>query len=161
MSEEKSSYLQLNLNLGRFGYQTIKSVLKDFDKSLNILPSWKQLRKFQLNITPNILTNTKITGVRFDYIEAIKTTVSRILDIHANSSTDSELIVSMKDGVDGSGSHAIYQQQGNVETHNIIMYMFCILEIKEKRSGNCVFKACTLYSESIMIFKSKILTSQR
>ena len=140
MNKEKASYLQLNLNLGRFGYQRLKSFLKEFDKSHDILPTWKSLRKFQLSIMPQISTDTSITGVKFDYIQAIKTTVTRILETHANSSTASNVTVVMKDGVDGSGSHAIYQQGGNVQTHNIIMYMFCILEVKETESGNSIYK---------------------
>ena len=46
----------------------------------------------------------------------------------------------IKDGVDGSGSHAIYHQLDNVKTHNIVMYMFCILRISEKDSKDIVFE---------------------
>ena len=67
-------------------------------------------------------------------------TVSRILNISADHNTSRNLTVVVKDGVDGSGSHAIYQQQGNVDSHNIIMYMFCILEIRECEGGKIVFK---------------------
>ena len=67
-------------------------------------------------------------------------TVSRLLDLHADESTEKDITVVIKDGVDGSGSHAIYQQQGNIDTHNIIMYMFCILEMKETKSKKVIFK---------------------
>ena len=72
---------------------------------------------------PNIYSDTHITGVRFDYIPALQMAIKRILDMIKHS-TSEELTVTIKDGVDGSGSHSVYQQLGNVDTRNIIMFMF-------------------------------------
>ena len=41
--------------------------------------------------------------------------------------------------MDGSGGHAIYQQLSNAETRNMIMFMFCILNIKDE-NGKVLFK---------------------
>ena len=38
--------------------------------------------------------------------------------------------MNIKYGFDGSGSHALFNQKNNVETNNIIMTMFCPLELK-------------------------------
>ena len=39
------------------------------------------------------------------------------------------LKIYIKDGVDGSGLHAIYLQENDAQTHNVIMYMFfCSLD---------------------------------
>ena len=49
------------------------------------------------------------------------------------------LNVKIKDGVDGSGSHAIYHQMNNSNTHNMILYMFCLLDIVNVQSNSTVF----------------------
>ena len=39
-----------------------------------------------------------------------------------------KLLFYFKDGVDGSGSHLIYNQEDNKHTHNMIVYMFTPLK---------------------------------
>ena len=126
LSLKKTTYLQQNLYLGRSGYQLLK---KTVQCSLD-LPSWKKIRQYQNSIMPSIYSDTSITGVRFDYISALQMTIQRILINLPECPASRTLTVKIKDGVDGSGSHSIYQQQGNIDTHNIIMFMFCILEIR-------------------------------
>lgn len=142
MPMEKASNIQQNLQLGRTGYQLLKTCLNDnnFEQRVVKLPSWKKLREHQLSIMPPILHDTSIPGVRFDYKAALQMTIKRLLDVHLGQSAPKELTVLIKDGVDGSGSHAIYQQQNNCSTHNIIMYMFCILRITETSTGNVLFQ---------------------
>ena len=41
----------------------------------------------------------------------------------------SPLNLKMKYGFDGSGSHAIYRQKDNVQTNNMILTVFCPLEL--------------------------------
>ena len=48
--------------------------------------------------------------------------------------------IKIKDGVDGSGSYALYQQANNVNTNNMIMYMFCLLEIVDNQTNAIIFK---------------------
>ena len=109
---KKTTYLQQNLHLGRSGYQLLKRTVQC---SLD-LPSWKIMRQYQNSIMPSIYSDTSITGVRFDYITALKMTIKRILINLPECPASRNLTVKIKDGVDGSGSHAIYQQQGNIET---------------------------------------------
>ena len=54
-------------------------------------------------------------------------TVQRILQKQLK--TASSIMLNMKHGFDGSGSHAIYNQTNNEETNNIIQIMFCPLNI--------------------------------
>ena len=54
------------------------------------------------------------------------TTRTRRLLIDELPPTGSTLNIRIKDGVDGSGCHAIYHQSNNANTHNMIMYMFCL-----------------------------------
>ena len=36
-----------------------------------------------------------------------------------------------KEGLDGSGRHAVYDQLGNVQTHNIIIWMWVPLQLSK------------------------------
>ena len=45
----------------------------------------------------------------------------------------------LKDGVDGSGSHSIYHQINNVNTNNMIIYMFCLLDIVDQTKSAVLF----------------------
>ena len=128
MPVETATHLQQNLHLGREKYLLLKKIVSEQGVQ-SLLPSWYNLRQYQKAITPNILHDTKITGVRFSYTEALITTISQIINTMQEQIVPKKLVVTLKDGVDGSGGHAIYQQLSNAETRNMIMFMFCILNI--------------------------------
>ena len=79
-------------------------------------------------------------GVKYDYVEALKITVLRTLQmIDELPPTGSTLKIRIKDGVDGSESHAIYHQVNNAKTHNMIMYMFCLLDVVDIKTNSVIF----------------------
>ena len=132
----ESSFLQQNMQIGRMKYGILKKVL---DCKVNVkLPSWKALRSFQKEITPSILFDTQLRGVRISYEDALKFTLNSLFSKMVN--LPDKVNVFLKDGVDGSGGHAIYQQLGNQQTHNIIMYMFCVLRITNSDSDMVLFE---------------------
>ena len=132
----ESSFLQQNMQIGRMKYGILKKVL---DSKVNVkLPSWKALRSFQKEITPSILFDTQLRGVRISYEDALKFTLNSLFSKIVN--LPDKVNVFLKDGVDGSGGHAIYQQLGNQQTHNIIMYMFCVLRITNSDSDMVLFE---------------------
>ena len=131
-------YLQQNLQLGRTGYNVLKNIVKE--KVQLEMPTWKRVRQYQNTITPPVKTDTHLPGVRFGYEDALSSALSRILDTHGSESLAYNLTCDLKDGVDGSGSHAIYHQANNEKTNNIIMYMFCVLRVVEDISGEVVFE---------------------
>ena len=131
-------YLQQNLQLGRTGYTVLKNTLKETVSQE--MPSWKKVRQYQKSITPPVRTDTHLPGVRFQYADALRTTLSRILDAYGSDSMGHSLICEFKDGVDGSGSHAIYHQQNNEKTNNIIIFMFSILRVVDENTGVIVFE---------------------
>ena len=112
-------YLQQNLQLGRTGYNVLKNIFKE-NVQLE-LPTWKKVRKYQNTITPPVKTDTNLPGVRFGYGDALNSALTRILDTHGSDKLAYDLTCELKDGVDGSGGHAIYHQANNEKTHNIIM----------------------------------------
>ena len=130
-------YLQQNLQLGRTGYTVLKNTLKETVSQE--MPSWKKVRQYQKSITP-MRTDTHLPGERFHYADALRTTLSRILDAYGSDSMGHSLICEFKDGVDGSGSHAIYHQQHNEKTNNIIIFMFSILRVVDENTGVIVFE---------------------
>ena len=56
-------------------------------------------------------------------------TVTQILSTVDERPLPSLLEFHFKDGCDGSGSHSIYDQKGNKDTHNILLYMFTPLRL--------------------------------
>ena len=126
------------MKLGRSGYQLLKSSFSDYK---DILPSWKELRSEQNKISPTVYHQQEPNvGVKYDYVEELKITITRTLDmIDKLPPTGSTLNIRIKDGVDGSGSHAIYHQVNNANTHNMIMYMFCLLDIVDTQTNLVIF----------------------
>ena len=64
--------------------------------------------------------------ISFSY-KAIEFTAAGIMEI-VQVNTDN-LLMKMKFGFEGSGSHPMYKQINKVNTNNIILTMFCPLEI--------------------------------
>ena len=138
----KICYLQQNLQLGRFNYNILKKMLlENFTTSFNSvkLPSWSALRAYQRKLTSAVLRDTHLTGVRFSYISALTITIREILEC-SSIVPSSNLTVHIKDGVDGSGGHAIYHQVNNIDTRNIIMFMFSVLRITDNETNQAIFE---------------------
>ena len=72
------------------------------------------------------------TGVYFRLSDAIKYTTVRILYA---IKPPKELKMKMKFGFDDSGSHPIFKQRNNSDTNNIILTMFCPLQLEDS-NGN-------------------------
>ena len=103
----------------------------------------EDLQEKQNKITSKLIhQEDHIIGVKYNYKEAIEIGIKRTLlladDTHLPPS-GSTLKVKIKDGVDGSGPHAIYHQLNNVNTHNMILYMFCILDIIDVQTKSPIF----------------------
>lgn len=141
---------------GRFGrgiYQQIKSILKQSD--LDILPSWKKVKDFQIKVTPKIQdlvireNETEVfSGVYFDYSESMKITSSQIFKvIDLNLENFEHLTLDIKFGFDGSGGHKIFHQVGNMDTENLIMSMFCPLKLYDSANKSVLWEQSAPNSE--------------
>ena len=75
------------------------------------------------------------TGIFFPLSEAVEMTISRLLDGICDNLT-TELCFNIKFGFDGSGSHFIFHQKNSAQTNNIIMSMFCPLEMKTEAGSS-------------------------
>ncbi len=115
-------------SLGRAAYQRQIDVFKLHDKDIN--PPWKEVRAFQQSITPKLDDMPGNIGKNWSYHEALKITIEQIMTT-LSSPIPKNIEFHFKDGCDGSGSHSIYNQQGNHDTHNILLYMFTPLKLSD------------------------------
>ena len=115
--------------LGHRWYTKQKKLLKA--AGYDILPSYKQLNNFKKKLVPEIqILPEPYVGVYVDLEEAVLLSMQLLMETgQAKISNNAEL--SMKYGFDGSGSHHIYNQKGNVETNNMLDSKFCLLSLKE------------------------------
>lgn len=125
---ETASNIKTYSNLGRESYQRNIRALQS--SGYDILPSWKQLRKFETSITQSISELPNQLGVEFSYVEAVQLSLERIfMPLQNQPPPDETYTIEIKDGCDGSGMHSIFNQKGNKLTHNIVMYMFTPLKL--------------------------------
>ena len=80
---------------------------------IELLPSWKTLRNFEKSITPEIKALSNGLGVESDYKNAIEISVKRNLStLDEKILPEGDMTLEIKDGLDGSGSHSIFNQSG-------------------------------------------------
>ena len=68
-------------------------------------------------------------GIKTSYKDVLSITIKQILLLLDKLPEPEPLIFHFKDGLDGSGSHSIYNQVGNKHTNNMILYMFTSLKL--------------------------------
>ena len=120
--------IMVDCQLGRETYSKLRTTLRQ--QGHDILPPWINLRTTQAAISPKPQPlPVPHEGVYMPYEESMKITATRIMET-LPPTIPSSVVMDIKFGFDGSGSHAIYRQVQNAKTNNIIMSMFCPLAIK-------------------------------
>ena len=96
-----------------------------------MLPSYNNIKLAKDILIPkkDILPSSLI-GVKYYYKDAIINHFLRFFEGHPDFSASNYKVI-IKDGCDGSGRHSIYNQEGNVKTYNMLLYMFVVLELYE------------------------------
>ena len=96
-----------------------------------LLPSYNNIKLAKDILIPkkDILPSSLI-GVKYYYKDAIINHFLRFFEGHPDFSASNYKVI-IKDGCDGSGRHSIYNQEGNVKTYNMLLYMFVVLELYE------------------------------
>ena len=140
-------------------YTEIRLLLKG--AGADVLPPYDQLDRFRKEHRPEVLQlQQPHEGVKFPYEEALKLSTMQLLkSIDPPLLHDlSEVHLTVHDGLDGSGGHSIFNQKGNIETNNIIMYMFRIENIKSA-NGQLVWEnpshASSLSCRPVMLLMGK------
>ena len=116
--------------LGRVTYNRMRKLLDN--DGFGILPPWNTIREKQKDITPDTHSLTEpFVGIHYLLCDAMKLSVQRLLPLLDQEKLTENLVLNIKFGFDGSGGHSIFNQLDNEQTKNIIMSMFCPLELKD------------------------------
>ena len=127
-SEVSNDYALNVLTKYKFGKRQYTELRLDLKPYL-LLPSYNNVKVAKDMLMPkkDILPRS-LTGIKYCYKDALINHFKRFFEIHSDfKATNYKVII--KDGCDGSGRHSIYNQQGNVQTHNMLLYMFVVLEL--------------------------------
>lgn len=112
-------------------YTDIRLLLKA--AGADVLPPYDKLLAFKKERRPPVqkLANP-FSDVRFDYQKCLELTSSHLLSsLELPAFRDlTEVHMTVHDGLDDSGGHSIFNQVGSSETSNIIMFMFCVENLK-------------------------------
>ena len=119
-------------NLGKETYTKQKRLLSSV--GCPIFPPWSRVRELQQSITPEVQNlPAPYKGVYFPFLKAVEKTTVRLLETGLEiQQAGSDLKMKLKYGFDGSGSHAIYNQKNNADTNNMILTVFCPLNMHEE-----------------------------
>ena len=131
MSTNKALSLLTNYKFGKRQYTNLRLDLKPY----LLLPTYNNVNSCKDSLLPAIdILPQPLVGIKYLYKDALHSHFSRFFELHPEfKSTNYK--VTIKDGCDGSGRHSIYNQQGNVQVHNIISYMFVVIDIYERKEN--------------------------
>ena len=109
--------IMVDCQLGRETYSKLRTTLRQ--QGHDILPPWINLRTTQAAISPKPQPlPVPHEGVYMPYEESMKITATRIMETLPQT-IPSSVVMDIKFGFDGSGSHAIYRQVQNAKTNKI------------------------------------------
>ena len=141
ISIEKATFLLDQLDIGKQKYIDLRRLLKVDDI---LFPAYRDVALYRADITlANELqffcNSDQVTiGVCISYHMLLKQTVSRLLSILPELENDQfPLTMRISDGLDGSGSHQVYNQlqtSTNPSSKNFLLFAFKILSITDKSS---------------------------
>ena len=131
MSTDKALSILTNCKFGKRQYTNLRLDLKPY----LLLPTYNNVKSCKDLLLPAIdVLPQPLVGIKYLYKDALHSHFSRFFKAHPEfKSANYKAII--KDGCDGSGRHSVYNQQGNVNVHNIISYMFVIIEIYERKKN--------------------------
>ena len=125
LSLETASNVKNYNNFGREGYQRMIRAFRSSE--IDVMPSWKSLRCFESSITPTIHPLNNGLGVEINYEDALSKTMERILETLEVLPDEDNLTLYVKDGLDGSGSHSIFNQNGMFKYYYVYFIAYILL----------------------------------
>ena len=127
MSTDQALSLLTKYKFGKRQYTNMRLDLKPY----LVLPTYNSVKNTKDMLLPKIDSLPhSLVGVKYLYKNALLSHFSRFFKAHPEFNSPSYKAL-IKDGCDASGRHSIYNQHGNVNVHNIVSYMFVVLEIYE------------------------------
>ena len=80
-------------------------------------------------IMPSLIALEKVPGVSLSIIESVKIHFLRLIQLLSLQA--GRYTLKAKEGLDGSGRHNIYDQQGSYDTNNMIIWMWVPLSLSK------------------------------
>ena len=100
-----------------------------------LLPTHNNAKSCKDLLLPKIVILPQpLVGIKYLYKDSLCSHFSRFFIAHPGFNSGNYKAI-IKDGCDGSGKHSVYNQHDNVDVHNIISYMFVLLEIRERKQN--------------------------
>ena len=128
LSLDEALYMLSAYKLGHSGYTNLR-----FDMKKRVeFPAYYRVKQHKDLITPQIDSLSKVTGVLFSLVASAE----RLITLLGIALQPGSYTMVAKEGLDGSERHAIYNQLGNVETHNMIIWMWVPLSVSQSQ-GEC------------------------
>ena len=135
----KSTFLLDQMEIGKRKFIELRKIFKSENV---ILPPYLEISSYRTEITLakelQFVQNNNVTvGVRLPYQDILRQTISRLIGTLPNINQNQfPLSVKISDGLDGSGSHQIYNhvqatELENFNTKNFILFAFKIISIKD------------------------------
>ena len=122
---DEALYMLSTYRLGRSAYTSLRhDLMQKVD-----LPAHYKLMQHKNMIMPSVSSPIGVSGVSVNLCESVQIHFQRLIEILGLQPGTYRM--SAKEGLDGSGRHAIYDQKGNVETHNMILWMWVPLEVSK------------------------------
>ena len=132
LSLDEALYMLSAYKLGRSGYTNLR-----FDMKKRVeFPAYYRVKQHKDLITPQIDSLSEVTGVSFSLVASVQVHFKRLITLLGIALQPGSYTMVAKEGLDGSGRHAIYNQLGNVETHNMIIWMWVPLSVSQSQ-GEC------------------------
>ena len=122
---DEALYMLSTYRLGRSAYTSLRhDLMQKVD-----LPAHYKLMQHKNMIMPSVTSPIGVSGVSVNLCESVRIHFQRLIGILGLQPGTYRM--SAKEGLDGSGRHAIYDQKGTVETHNMILWMWVPLEVSK------------------------------
>ena len=139
LSIDKSAFLLDSLEIGKRKYKNLRKLCKSEGI---IFPSYDKIALFRTEISLStgielVQSDGQTIGAGYSYKEIVQHTTERILQTITIHPTRYPLEIEIADGLDGSGSHRIYNQLSdnpNFTTKNFLLFAFKVLSIKDRSS---------------------------
>ena len=129
LSLDEALYMLSAYKLGRSGYTSLR-----FDMKKRVeFPAYYRVKEHKDLITPQTDSLSEVMGVSFSLVASVQIHFKRLITLLGIALQPGSYTMVTKEGLDGSGRHAIYNQLGNVETHNMIIWMWVPLSVSQSQ----------------------------
>ena len=123
-----SLYILSEYKLGRISHTSLRHDLKPRVE----LPAHYKLMQHKNTIMPTIAQLPDVPGVSLSLTKSVVVHFDRIIKLFQLQ--PGSYMMKAKEGLDGSGRHSLYNQQGSVESHNMIIWMWVPLQLAKHSS---------------------------